>query len=194
LTDPSDPPEVVATTVGRALPGVELRLTEEERDVAAGEPGEILLRGPFLMSGYYGDDEATASTIRDGWLHTGDVGLLDSDGHLRIVDRKKDMFIVGGFNVAPAEVEKVLQEMPGVAQVAVTGIPDGYFGEVGAAFVVVETGVELTPDEVLTFARERLANFKVPRRVEILDELPLNATGKVVKDELRRRLSSGVEA
>jgi acyl-CoA synthetase (AMP-forming)/AMP-acid ligase II len=191
FTAPEDPPEVVATTVGRPLPGVEMRLVDDARgDVAAGEEGEILIRGPFLFSGYYGDEAATEQVLVDGWLHTGDVGRFDEEGLLHITDRKKDMFIVGGFNVAPAEVEKALLGMDGVAQVAVVGMPDDYFGEVGAAFVVPDADATITSDAVTAYARLHLANFKVPRRVEFVDALPLNATGKVIKAELRRRLGS----
>jgi acyl-CoA synthetase (AMP-forming)/AMP-acid ligase II len=138
------------------------------------------------MSGYYRDPEATANVVVDGWLHTGDVGRVDERGLLHITDRLKDLFIVGGFNVAPAEVEHVLLGCAGVAQVAVVGVPDDYFGEVGAAFVV-PADPTLTADAVLAHAREHLANFKVPRRVELVGELPVNATGKVRKDELRAR-------
>jgi acyl-CoA synthetase (AMP-forming)/AMP-acid ligase II len=186
LTAPEDPPDVVATTVGRVLPEVDLRVVDDDgHDAPAGEQGELWVRGPFLMTGYYEDPDATSRTIVDGWLHTGDVGVLDAAGYLRITDRKKDMFIMGGFNVAPAEVEKALCGMTGIAQVAVIGIPDDYFGEVGAAFVIPAPGVALTPDAVHSYAREHLANFKVPRRVILVDELPTNATGKVLKNELR---------
>ena len=189
LTAPDDPPEVVATTVGRPLEDIELRLVDDAgREVPAGSEGEVLLRGPFLFSGYYDDEEATRRTLVDGWLHTGDVARFDEDGYVHITDRKKDIFIVGGFNVAPAEVETSIMAMPGVAQVAVVGMPDDYFGEVGAAFVIPLEGTPMTPDDVVTYARGHLANFKVPRRVEIVDSLPMNATGKVLKTELRRRL------
>ena len=189
LTAPDDPPDVVATTVGRPLADIELRLADDAgREVPAGSQGEVLLRGPFLFSGYYDDEEATRRTLVDGWLHTGDVGRFDEDGYVHITDRKKDMFIVGGFNVAPAEVEKSIMAMPGVSQVAVVGMPDGYFGEVGVAFVIPRPGSRVTSDDVVAHARRHLANFKVPRRVEIVDALPLNATGKVLKTELRRRL------
>jgi acyl-CoA synthetase (AMP-forming)/AMP-acid ligase II len=188
LTAPGDPPEVVATTVGQPLPGIEVRIVDDAgADVPAGHSGELIIRGPFLMSGYFGDEEATARAITDGWLHSGDVGAFDDRGYLRITDRKKDMFIVGGFNVAPAEVEKALLGLDGVAQVAVVGMPDDYFGEVGAAFVIPRDGARVEPGDVIAYAREHLANFKVPRRVEIIDALPLNATGKVLKDELRAR-------
>jgi acyl-CoA synthetase (AMP-forming)/AMP-acid ligase II len=193
LTAPDDSPETVATTVGRPVEGVELRLVDDDgRDVPTGTPGEILLRGDYLMSGYYDDPEATRTAIVDGWLHTGDVGVVDERGHLRITDRKKDMFIVGGFNVAPAEVEQVLLGLDGVAQVAVVGMPDDYLGEVGAAFVVARDGATLAPDDVVAYAREHLANYRVPRRVELVDALPVNATGKVLKHELRARLAGRV--
>ena len=189
LTSPDDPPDVVATTVGRPLADIELRLADDSgREVPAGTEGEVLLRGPFLFSGYYDDDEATRRTVVDGWLHTGDVGRFDADGYVHITDRKKDMFIVGGFNVAPAEVETCIMAMPGVSQVAVVGMPDDYLGEIGAAFVIPRHGTHVTPDQIVAYAREHLANFKVPRRVEIVDTLPMNATGKVLKTELRRRL------
>jgi HIP---CoA ligase len=191
LTAPDDPPDLVATTVGRPLPEIELRLADDAgSEVPTGSDGEVLLRGPFLFSGYYDDAEATRGTLVDGWLHTGDVGRFDVEGYVHITDRKKDMFIVGGFNVAPAEVEKSIMTMPGVAQVAVVGMPDDHFGEVGAAFVIPREGAPLTPDDVMAYAREHLANYKVPRRVEMVDFLPMNATGKVLKTELRRRLGS----
>jgi acyl-CoA synthetase (AMP-forming)/AMP-acid ligase II len=189
LTEPDDPAEVVATTAGRPIRDVELRTVDDDgNDVPAGEPGEILLRSPYRMTGYYGDEEATARVIVDGWLHTGDVGFVGADGRLRVTDRKKDMFIVGGFNVASPEVERALLLMDEVAEAAVVGMPDDYLGEVGAAFVVPRDGATLTADDVVAFAADRLANFKVPRRVEIVDALPLNATGKVLKGELRARL------
>jgi acyl-CoA synthetase (AMP-forming)/AMP-acid ligase II len=195
LTSPDDPPEVVATTVGRPLPDIELRFADERgKEVAAGVAGEVLLRGPLLFSGYYDDAEATAGTLVDGWLHTGDVGRFDESGYVLITDRKKDMFIVGGFNVAPAEVEKSIMAMPGVAEVAVVGMPDDHFGEVGAAFVIPRKGARISSDDVINYSREHLANFKVPRRVEIVDAFPLNATGKVLKTELRNRLKSVTQA
>jgi len=191
LTAPGDAPEVVATTVGRPLPGVEVRIVDDTGvDVPAGQQGELLLRSPFRMSGYFDDEEATARTFVDGWLRTGDVGFFDDSGYLHITDRKKDMFIVGGFNVAPAEVEKTLLGIDAVAQVAVVGVPDDHFGEVGAAFVIPREGARVTPEDVLTYAREHLANYKVPRRVEIVDAFPLNATGKVLKAELRQRVDA----
>jgi acyl-CoA synthetase (AMP-forming)/AMP-acid ligase II len=190
LTAPDDPADVVATTVGRPLPGVEVRLIDDDGgEVDAGEEGEILVRGPFLMSGYYSDPEATAEVIVDGWLHTGDVGVLDGSGRLHITDRKKDIVIVGGFNVASSEVEGVLVRLDGVEEVAVVSAPDDRLGEVVAAYVVVAPGAVVGPDAVVAFARAHLANYKVPRRVEIVADLPRTATGKVLKHELRARLA-----
>jgi acyl-CoA synthetase (AMP-forming)/AMP-acid ligase II len=188
-----DPPEVVSATSGRAIPGVEVRTVDGEgRPVPAGQPGEIVVRGYPVMDGYFEDPEATAEVLdADGWLHTGDVGVLDGDGGLRITDRMKDMFIVGGFNAYPAEIEAVLVEAPGVAQAAVIGVPDERLGEVGAAFVVARRGEQVDPEAVIAFARERLANYKVPRSVEVVAELPVNAGGKVMKHVLRQQALEG---
>jgi acyl-CoA synthetase (AMP-forming)/AMP-acid ligase II len=187
LTAADDPVEIIAQTSGRPIPGVEVRIGD-----AAGEPrppgerGEICIRGLNVMAGYLDDPAATAEAIRDGWLHTGDVGTFDEHGCLRIVDRLNDMIVVGGLNAYPAEIERVLMEHPGVAQAAVVGMPDERLGEVPAAFVVARGGA-LTDENLDRFCRQRLANFKVPRRFVFLDALPLNASGKVLKPELRAR-------
>ncbi len=153
LTDADAPADVVATTVGRPIAEVEVRVVDDElRDVPDGDEGELLVRSPYLMSGYYEDPEATARVVVDGWLRTGDVGAFDDRGLLHITDRKKDLYIVGGFNVAPAEVEQALLGLEGVAQVAVVGVPDDYFGEVGCAFVVAASGASLTADAVVAYA------------------------------------------
>jgi len=192
-TSPGDDPETIATTVGRPRPGFELRIVDTEGvDVPAGEPGEILLRGGSIMSHYLDDPEATAATLTsDGWLRTGDLGVVRDDGCLRIVGRSKDMFIVGGFNAYPAEIEDALLRHPDVSQVAVIGIPDARLGEVGMAFIVPRAGTKPTEDEIVAWSREQMANYKVPRRVAVVDSLPLNATGKVVKDELRALAAGG---
>jgi acyl-CoA synthetase (AMP-forming)/AMP-acid ligase II len=179
-----DSAETVAHTCGRAIPGMEARIARPEGDSEARD-GELLLRGEFVMLGYLDDPEATRQAIdEDGWLHTGDVGTLDHDGNLTITDRLKDMYISGGFNVYPAEVEQALMRLEGVHDVAVVGVPDERMGEVGKAYVV-RASESLTEDDVIAFARERLANFKVPRQVEFLEALPRNLGGKVLKNDLR---------
>ena len=175
LSRPGDSFEDVATTAGLPCEGVEVRIAED---------GEVMVRGYGVMQGYLDDPQGTAAAIdTDGWLHTGDLGRLDAAGRLRIDGRKKDMFIVGGFNAYPAEIEGYLLEHPAVAQAAVIGIPEERLGQVGKAFVVRKDAV--STDELIGWCRERMAGFKVPRSVEFLEALPLNATGKVVKDLLR---------
>lgn len=174
-----DDAELVATTCGRAIPRMETRIAAEDPT----QGGELLVRGDYVMLGYLDDPAATAEAIdADGWLHTGDVGVLDEAGNLRITDRLKDMYISGGFNVYPAEVEQALMRMDGVDDVAVVGVPDERMGEVGKAYVVGSASGE----DVIAFAKERLANFKVPRYVEPIDALPRNLSGKVLKTELRK--------
>jgi acyl-CoA synthetase (AMP-forming)/AMP-acid ligase II len=174
-----DDPETVATTSGRAMPGVEVRIADD---------GEVLVRGYNVMRGYL--DSPEDHTVVDGWLHTGDIGALDARGNLRITDRKKDMFIVGGFNAYPAEIEGVLLTHPAIAQVAVVGAPDDRLGEVGVAFVVARAACDAACDDaaLTAWCRERMANYKVPRRFELVDALPTNASGKVLKTELRARV------
>ena len=167
----------VATTCGRPIAGFELRI---------GDHGEVLLRGPNVMLGYLDDPQATADTVdADGWLHTGDIGKLDVAGNLQITDRLKDMYICGGFNVYPAEVEQVLARLDGVLDCAVIGVPDERLGEVGRAFLVTRSGSGLDEQRVIAYTREYLANFKAPRSVKFVDTLPRNAGGKVVKPQLR---------
>ncbi len=184
---PDDDFEHIAATVGVPWTGFEVRTVGTSGEVTArGEPGEVVVRGETVTHGYLDDPEATAAAIdADGWLHTGDIGTVDADGCLRIVGRIKDMFIVGGFNAYPAEIENLLLRHPHIAQVAVIGVPDERLGEVAKAFVVLSAGTAVDPSEIIAWARAEMANFKVPRSVEFLDELPVNATGKVVKDELR---------
>ena len=178
LSVPGDSFEDVATTAGVPCDGIEVRIADD---------GEVLVHGYGVMQGYLDDPAATAEAVdADGWLHTGDLGSLTDAGRLRIVGRKKDMFIVGGFNAYPAEIEGFLLEHPAVAQAAVIGVPDERLGEVGTAFIVREDDADaITGDELIAWSRDRMAGFKVPRFVEFLDELPLNATGKVMKDKLR---------
>jgi acyl-CoA synthetase (AMP-forming)/AMP-acid ligase II len=184
-----DPLETVATTSGRPLPNLSVIVVDEQgKPVPTGAEGEILVRGYTVMKGYFAEEAETAATIdRAGWLHTGDIGVLDADGRLKITDRIKDMFIVGGFNAYPAEIEKILDGHPNVAQSAVVGVPDVRMGEVGAAFVVARRGARIDEAELISWARERMANYKVPRQVHVVSELPTNAAGKVLKGELRER-------
>ncbi|WP_027943784.1 FadD3 family acyl-CoA ligase [Amycolatopsis taiwanensis] len=181
-----DDANTVAHTSGRATSELEVAtVSAEGKFLPAGEAGEILVRGPNVMVGYLDDPEATAAAIdADGWLHTGDVGVLDERGYLTITDRLKDMYVSGGFNVYPAEVEQALAYLDGVRDVAVIGVPDERLGEVGKAFVVRADGAGLTEEAVVTFCKGRLANYKVPRSVEFIDELPRNSSGKVLKRQL----------
>jgi acyl-CoA synthetase (AMP-forming)/AMP-acid ligase II len=175
---PDDDPHTVAHTCGRAVAGMAVRI---------GDRGEVLLRGPNVMLGYLDDPEATRQAIdAEGWLYTGDVGRLDEHGYLTITDRLKDMYICGGFNVYPAEVEQVLARLDGLAESAVVGVPDKRLGEVGKAFVIPVPGRTLDPEDVIAFCREQLANYKVPRQVEVRSELPRNPSGKILKRLLRR--------
>ncbi|OBH89575.1 FadD3 family acyl-CoA ligase [Mycobacterium sp. E2989] len=175
LSRPGDSFEDVATTAGLPCDGVEVRIADD---------GEVLVRGYGVMQGYLDDPEGTAAAIDpDGWLHTGDLGRLDAAGRLRIDGRKKDMFIVGGFNAYPAEIEGYLLQHPAVAQAAVIGVPDDRLGQVGKAFVVAKS--QVSEEDLLLWCRERMAGFKAPRSIAFLDQLPLNATGKVMKDQLR---------
>ncbi|HEV8065031.1 MAG TPA: AMP-binding protein, partial [Acidimicrobiales bacterium] len=181
--------ETIATTSGRAIEGVVVRVVGPDGTLLPeGQQGEICVRGYNVMKGYYEDPEQTAEAIREGWLHTGDLGSLDAAGNLRITDRLKDMFIVGGFNAYPAEIEQLLVQHPAVAQASVIGVPDERLGEVGVAFVVPVAGDSVEPDELIDWSKERLAGFKVPRQVVVVGELPLNSSGKVIKYELRRRM------
>jgi HIP---CoA ligase len=187
---PDDDPETISHTSGRAIDGVEVKIVDDDgKEVPRGEPGEIVCRGFNVMLGYFEDDDATREAIDpDGWLHTGDIGVMDERGYLQITDRKKDMFIVGGFNVYPAEVENAILEHADVAQVAVVSAPDARMGEVGVAFVVPRAGASLDPDELCAWCAPRMANYKVPRRAVVVDALPVNASGKVLKFELRARV------
>jgi acyl-CoA synthetase (AMP-forming)/AMP-acid ligase II len=195
---PGDDPETVARTSGRATADFEIRVAspaeqspaeQSPGELGPGEQGEILLRGPNVMLGYLDDPAATRAAIdADGWLHTGDVGYLDPRGYLTITDRLKDMYICGGFNVYPAEVEQVLARLDGVAESAVIGVPDTRLGEVGQAYVVTRPDYRLDAATVLAFCRERLANYKVPRQVEFRAGLPRNPAGKLLKRLLREEL------
>jgi HIP---CoA ligase len=187
-----DDPETISKTCGRAIPGTEVHVVDDNGDsVPTGEPGEVVIRGYNVMKGFVDDPEATAEAVdADGWLHTGDVGVLDDRGNLRITDRKKDMFIIGGFNAYPAEIENMISDHPAVSQVSIVGVPDERMGEVGFAFIVLRPGHTLDADALTAWSRERMANYKVPRHMQVVDALPLNASGKVLKYELREKAKS----
>ncbi|MCU1455149.1 MAG: AMP-dependent synthetase and ligase [Acidimicrobiales bacterium] len=182
-----DDPEVIAQTAGRTVEGMTIRIADEAgNELPAEVAGEVLVRGYTVMQGYFDDPEQTAQTIdAEGWLHTGDIGMIRADGNLVITDRMKDMYIVGGFNTYPAEIENVMSTHPAIAAVAVVGVPDERLGEVGSAFVIPASGVAADPDEIMAWCRGRMANYKVPRHVHVVEDFPLNATGKVLKFKLR---------
>ncbi|OAJ53283.1 fatty acid--CoA ligase [Paraburkholderia ginsengiterrae] len=194
-----DDAETVAHTSGRAMPGVEIRIADGGgATLPAGATGEVQIRGYNVMQGYFGQQgttqEAALDTIdAEGWLHTGDLGTLDERGYLRITDRIKDMFIVGGFNCYPAEIERLFNGHPAVAQVAVVGVPDERLGEVGHAYVVLRSGEHASETELIEWARKNMANYKVPRYLTLVDQLPVSAAGKVLKYRLREGSESRTE-
>ena len=184
----TDSAEIVANTCGKALPGTEVCIFDGQgRPQAPGVTGEVVVRGYNVMLGYLDDPQATAETIdAEGWLHTGDIGVLDPQGYLKITDRLKDLFITGGFNCYPAEIERMMSAHPAIAQVAVVGIPDERMGEVGKAYVVPRNSQVIEAASLIAWCREQMANYKVPRVVEIVETLPVNASGKVMKFQLRK--------
>lgn len=187
MCDSNDSNEVIANTAGKPFPGVELGVRGDDgRWLGANEHGQIMLRGYIVMKGYFNDAQATADTIdAEGWLRTGDIGYVDEDGDLHVVDRVKDMYITGGFNCYPAEIERLMSAHPAIGQIAVIGAPDERLGEVGKAFVVLRPGQSATEDELIAWARANIANYKAPRSVEIRPSLPTSAQGKVLKTALR---------
>jgi long-chain acyl-CoA synthetase len=175
-----------AGSIGQSIINVENKVADEfGEEVPVGEVGELIVRGPNVMKGYYKQPEETAATLKDGWLHTGDMAKMDEEGYFYIVDRKKDMILVGGYNVYPREVEEVLYSYPAVAEVAVIGVPDPNTGEAVAAFVVIKENEAASEDGLLTYCRERLAKYKVPQKIEFLEELPKNTTGKILRRSLK---------
>ena len=193
MTCKGDDAETVANTCGCVLPGVEIRCVDARGEsLPPGAVGEFRVRGFGVMKGYLDDPAATAAAIdADGWLHTGDVGSLDERGYLRITDRKKDMYISGGFNCYPAEIEKLLSGHTAIEMAAVMGVPDERMGEVGRAFVVLRPGADATADDVLRWAKGAMANYKVPRSIVFVDDLPKNAAGKIVRSDLRALDAAG---
>jgi len=173
-------------SVGKAVPHLEIKIVDDnDKEVPAGELGEIVLRGPKVFKGYWNNPEATAATIKNGWFHTGDIGYVDEEGYLYIVDRKKDVIISGGENIASLEVERVIYQNPKVLEVGVVGIPHPKWQEVPKAYVVLKEGESMTPEELFDFCIKKLAKFKVPKEVEFIESLPRNPSGKILKRELR---------
>ena len=183
MCTPDDDYETIATTSGCAIEGVEIKCIDSEGiAVEAGEPGEILVKGYNVTSGYFNNAEATQEAIdEEGWLHTGDIGILDERGYIKITDRSKDMFIVGGFNAYPAEIENILCDHPAISQAAVIGIEDERMGEVAKAFIILKPHESLNAETLLLWCKENMANYKVPREIEFVKDLPTNAAGKVMK-------------
>jgi long-chain acyl-CoA synthetase len=187
-------------TVGVPLPSTDVKIVDVEdpaKEKNLGEEGEILFKGPQVMKGYYKKPEETGAVIRDGWLHTGDIGFLDEDGYLTIIDRKKDIIVASGFNVFPREIDDTLAEHPKILEACTIGVPDPYRGETPKSYVVLKAGQELKAEEIISFCRERLAAYKVPRQVEFIGELPKSAVGKILRRELKeldRRKREGAGA
>jgi long-chain acyl-CoA synthetase len=172
-------------SIGLPVAGVSIRLVDEQdQDVAEGDVGELVIRSPHVMKGYFGRDDATADAMRGGWFHTGDMATVDDEGYYYIVDRKKDMIIRGGYNVYPREIEEVLYEHPAVREAAVIGMPHESLGEEVAAVVALKPGAAAEPDELRAFAKERVAAYKYPRQVFLVDDLPKGPTGKILKREI----------
>jgi long-chain acyl-CoA synthetase len=180
-------------TVGVPLPDTDLKLVDLEtgtHTVPCGEPGEVCFKGPQIMAGYHKRPDETALTVREGWLYTGDVGVLDADGFLSIVDRKKDMIVASGYNVYPNEIDDILFGHPKILEACCVGVPDEYRGETVKAFIVVRPGETLTAEEVIDFCKAKLAAYKVPRQIEFIAELPKSAVGKILRKDLRTPAAS----
>jgi acyl-CoA synthetase (AMP-forming)/AMP-acid ligase II len=184
--------ETLVTSAGMACVGVEIRIVDEDgRDVPAGEIGEVITRGDHVMRGYYGQagaDGTVTKAVRDGWLHTGDLGRLDGQERLFLVDRKGDMIISGGYNIYPREIEDVIAEIPGVHEVAVVGVTDPEWGQHVTALLTLRDGAVVSPEAVMAHCKDRMASYKKPKDVRIVESFPLNSTGKIAKKVLREEL------
>ncbi len=180
--------KIKAGTVGIPLPDTDIKIVDVEnweKELPVGESGEIAIKGPQIMMGYYNKPEETKNALRDGWFYTGDIGVFDDEGYLKIVDRKKDMIIAGGYNIYPVELDNTLYDHPKILEACTVGVPDKYRGETVKAFIVPKPGETLTEEEVIAFCKERLAAYKVPKIIEFMDELPKSAIGKVLRRKLR---------
>ena len=175
-------------TVGVPLPGTDIKIVDLDtgtRELPPGEAGEICIKGPQVMSGYYKKPEETALTLRDGWFYTGDIGFFDEDGYLTISDRKKDMICASGFNIYPKEVDEILFSHPKVLEACCIGVPDEYRGETVKAYVVVQPGETLTEQEVISYCKGKMTGYKVPTQVDFIDQLPKSTIGKIMRREVR---------
>jgi long-chain acyl-CoA synthetase len=175
-------------TVGTPVPSTDIKIVDVDtgkEEMPMGAPGEILIKGPQVMQGYYKKPEETGKVLKDGWLYTGDIGLFDEDGYLTIVDRKKDMIIAGGYNIFPREVDEILFEHPKVLEACTIGVPDRYRGETVKSFVVAKPGESLTEEEIVKYCQDRLAAYKVPKKIEFLESLPKSAIGKILRREIK---------
>ncbi|MDI6832102.1 MAG: long-chain fatty acid--CoA ligase [Actinomycetota bacterium] len=182
--------EIKPGTVGIPVPDTDIKIVDldtGERELPPGEAGEIIISGPQCMMGYYKKPQETSEALRDGWVYTGDIGFFDEDGYLSVVDRKKDMVIAGGYNIYPVEIDNVLFDHPKILEACAVGVPDPYRGETVKAFIVVKEGESLSEEEVIAYCKENLAPYKVPTRVEFVDELPKSVVGKILRRELRDR-------
>jgi long-chain acyl-CoA synthetase len=176
-------------SIGLPVPDTELKIVDLEegtKEMPAGQEGEVCIRGPQVMSGYYKMPDETAKTLRDGWLYTGDIGKMDENGYFYIVDRKKDMIIAGGYNIYPRDIDEVLFEHPKVMEACAIGVPDKYRGETVKVFVVLKPGETMTEQEVIDYCKTKLAAYKVPKMVEFIDSLPKSNVGKILRKELRK--------
>jgi acyl-CoA synthetase (AMP-forming)/AMP-acid ligase II len=173
-------------SAGKPYFNVDLKIVAYDgSELPSGQVGEIVVRAPHVMQGYWNRPEATAETLRDGWLYTGDLGYLDDEGFIYVVDRKKDMLISGGENVYPAEIERVIREIPGIGDISIIGIPDDTWGQVPKAFIEIQPGIPIEAQAVIDHCRTQLAGYKVPRQVEFIEQLPRTPSGKVLKRKLR---------
>ena len=180
--------EVKPGTVGVPLPDTDVKIVDmdsESKEMPIGEEGEIAIKGPQVMQGYYKKPEETEKVLKDGWFFTGDVGKFDEDGYLSIVDRKKDLIIAGGYNIYPMEIDDILFDHPKILEACAVGVPDSYRGETVKAFIVLKEGETMTEQEVVSYCKERLAAYKVPKQVTFIDELPKSAVGKILRRTLR---------
>ncbi len=177
-------------TVGLPLPNTDIRVVDIETgevEMKTGESGEVCIKGPQVMTGYYKKPAETASALRDGWFYTGDIGVFAEEGYLSIVDRKKDLIIAGGFNIYPKEVDQVLFDHPKILEACTIGVPDAYRGESVKAFIVLKAGENLTDSEVIAYCKDKLAAYKVPRDIKFFPELPKSAIGKILRRELKAK-------